>query len=363
MKVLCIPDSFKGSISSLDAALAIREGWLSLRPGDEVVIQPFADGGEGSMEAISYSRGGEYVSVRAHDPHLDLVDSKWLLLDSGLAVIEMAEICGLSRVPLNKPIESSSYGLGELIKSALLHPKVREIYICLGGTATSDGGIGALSSLGFRFINEEGQDFTASLHSVGHIKRIEGPKDLPPKPLKCLTDVTSPLLGPNGAASMFSPQKGANKHDVLIIENSLAEFAKFSDLSPDFEGAGAAGGTAFGLCSFLGATIEPGANRIADLIGLSYRFSNAELVITGEGKFDSQSKMGKLTQFISQNAHAKPVICICGVATISIDVFTEIIQLTNIAPSIDESIQNPKPYLTKAGELAAEFVLKKSQSI
>ena len=357
-RILIAPDSFKGSATSREVAQAIKEGWISLRAHDLVECAPFADGGEGTLDCIeSVSTHSERISITAQGATGREHQSSWLLVDGDTAVIEMATLCGITTVEKLDPLGAHSFGLGQAIADALEDQRVNEILVSVGGSASTDGGIGALSALGFRFIDADGLPVALGGGNLQKIAAIAAPGDLkiPVRGIKVLVDVQSPLLGPTGAAHIFGPQKGASAHDVQLLDEGLVHLLQLVGVQ-DGSGFGAAGGVSFGLSALLGATIVSGVETLAKLIGLDEKIASADYVITGEGSFDSQSFSGKVVGHILDRAKAHGVgaAVICGVNKSGSDVMA--IALVDLAPTVDEAIVKSKKWLIEAGtKLAAAF--------
>lgn len=317
-KVLVTPSAYKGSLSSTEVAQAIKAGLeMTNRPVD-ITCLPLADGGDGTLDSIMACLGGELHSLAVLGPLNNPVTANWLVLDNWI-LIELANCCGLATIinePL-KPLLAHTYGLGQLISACLSNPH-KKILIGLGGSASTDGGSGALSALGVKFLDAKekslplGGGFLSNLQSID----LDGlDKRLKQKEIEILTDVRSPLLGEEGASAIFAAQKGANIEEVGVLEKGLTRLAEVvqsavqTDLK-DLPGCGAAGGTAFGLTSLLKAKIFPGFAKIAELIGLQEEIKKSDLVITAEGQLDSQSVAGKATgelAFLCKN-FSKPLI-------------------------------------------------------
>lgn len=350
MKVVIAPDSFKGTISNNEVARAIAEGWLVARPLDEVTLRPMADGGEGTLETIAASQSDAInVSVNA-DHSID-----WLLLSDGTAIVELARICGITISKNLDPMNSHTYLFGEVLREAALDSRVKRIVATVGGSASTDGGVGALIALGARFLNDKGELIPLGGIGLQDIASIDLSGITPPpvNGVTCLVDVTNPLLGPSGTAQIFSPQKGANTNQIGQLETGLAHFREISG-QEDFAGAGAAGGTPFGLKLGWNITIESGAITVASLIGLLEAIAVADIVITGEGRLDSQSSYGKVVGAVRQIAeeYEKKVLYCVGSSEEPLGV--DGIALIDIAPSIAEAMRDPDKWLVKAGsELAS----------
>ena len=307
-RVLIAPDSFKGSLSSVEVARALADGWRRGRPGDEVIIAPLADGGEGTLTAIEAGGGWEWQEVPATDPIGRPIRARWLRsTDGDHAVIELAEASGLSLVPRERrdPIRASTLGTGQVLR-AVLDGGIRHIVLGIGGSATTDGGAGILEALGARF-GPDGIDL------AGLDTRLSETE------LRIACDVTNPLLGPRGAAATYGPQKGATPDDVRELDHRLTLLADTLEAATgrrerETSGAGAAGGTAFGLLCvrerFRSLALVPGVQLVMDETGLLDKLETANLVITGEGSIDAQTAFGKTPLGVARAAKACGVPCI-----------------------------------------------------
>lgn len=303
MRVLFAPDAFKGTVDAATAAEALAAGWLGVRPGDEAVVLPLADGGEGTLDAVARA-----VPSSVHVPVTDVrgpngrtVDGAWLRLPDGTGVVELASVCGLPLLDHLDPLGAHTAGLGAVIADAL-RAGATALVVAVGGSASTDGGTGALSALGARFLDGTGRTLPlgggtlTGLASVDLSALAPGP----PGGIEVLTDVRSPLLGSEGAARMFGPQKGATPEDMETLEAGLHRLADVLGGAPAQAGAGAAGGTAYGFAAAYGASLVPGALRVAELAGLHDALEQADLVITGEGCFDATSLHGKVVGTVLQ---------------------------------------------------------------
>lgn len=351
MKVVIAPDSFKGSINNFDCAQALAKGWLSIRPQDEVILKPMADGGEGTLETIAASNTGS-LQMKLRGEH----GSYWLLLRDGTAIVELANICGITLLTELDPMGAHTFALGEALKVAAKDSRVKRIIVAVGGSASTDGGVGALIALGAQFLNKHGQPIRLGAVGLAEIATIDFSKMVsPPKEgVVCLVDVKNLLLGPSGAAKVFSPQKGADPVQVLELESGLAHLMKVSGTC-DFEGAGAAGGTTFGLSLGWSTACSSGAESIASLIGLPEAIRAADLVITGEGRLDSQSFNGKVVGEIVRLAadpHTKIVYCVGSSESTELN---NVIALVDLAPSVKDAMEDPQKWLSAAAaKLAAQ---------
>jgi glycerate kinase len=295
--VLIAPDSFKGSLTSVEVAKALADGWARARPQDEIVLSPLADGGEGTLEAVAAAGGWQWQTTQVRDPLAREIPARWLRSQDGmLAVIEMAEASGLSRLaPAERdPIGASTAGTGDLIRAAL-DAGVGSIVIGIGGSATTDGGRGMLEAL-------DGAD--EALAGVA---------------VQVACDVSNPLLGPNGAAATYGPQKGATPDDVAKLDDRLARWADELDARTgrrerETPGAGAAGGLGYAFLSiqdrFRSFALRPGVDLIMEATGFAEKLAHADLVITGEGRIDAQTAFGKTALGVAKRAQAAGVACI-----------------------------------------------------
>ncbi|MDZ7576628.1 MAG: glycerate kinase [Candidatus Nanopelagicales bacterium] len=338
MRVLIAVDKFAGTLSAGEAAAAIAAGWSRARPRDAIDIAPMSDGGPGFVEVMHLALGGDLRTVSVSGPMGDPVTGQVLIVHGarGLeAYVESAQACGLALLArdLRDPGLTTTFGVGELIREAV-SLGARRIVIGLGGSATTDGGAGMLAVLGAVATGPDGSDATALLRAGGVTLRNVATVDLA-RPREVLrgvelvaaTDVDSPLLGPQGASFGFAAQKGASEDEARELEAAMAAWAAAvgagagagADLT-DVPGAGAAGGLGFGLLQ-LGAQIVPGSAAVIDAIGLADRCQEADLVITGEGRFDWQSLHGKLVSGVASTAAAagRPTVVLAGQVTVSPD--------------------------------------------
>ncbi|OGV55913.1 MAG: glycerate kinase [Lentisphaerae bacterium GWF2_52_8] len=324
MKIVLAPDSFKGCLRSPEICDALREGILSVRPDAEVISVPMADGGEGSTEAVLKAAGGELRTVTVRGPLGKPVEASFALLnDKRSAVLEMAAASGielLSNDELN-PLLASTFGTGELLRAAL-DAGAREIIMGIGGSATVDGGAGFIQALGVKLLDCEGNDLPGGGGTLARLDKLIV-SGLDPRlretRLRIACDVTNPLLGERGAASVFGPQKGASPVMVEELESNLVHYAetlKKSGLVANSSqpGDGAAGGLGFALRVFCGAEMVSGARLLAEITHLQEKMRDADLVITGEGCTDGQTSSGKLCSVIAELAREEnvPVILLSG---------------------------------------------------
>jgi len=330
MRVLIAPDKFRGTLTAAQAAHAMASGWHRARPGDAVVEVPMADGGEGTLDAMVDALGGERRRASVHGPLGDSVDAEYGLVTgpSGVtAVVEMARASGLGLIgeAHRDPKRSSTRGTGELIRAAL-GQRPAEIIVCIGGSATNDGGAGLAQALGVRLLSSAGGEIGPGGEALLGLERIDV-SGLEPAVRRTrflvACDVDNPLTGPRGASAVFGPQKGATADDVLLLDRALGHLAAvmFRDLGLDVRdvaGGGAAGGLGAGMVAFLGAHLRPGVEVVMDAVGLVRRLAVADLVVTGEGSLDEQSLHGKVPDGVIGAARASGVraIVLCGRADI-----------------------------------------------
>ena len=324
MKIIIAPDSFKESMTSKEAADSIEKGFKAVFPDAEYTKIPAADGGEGTVQALTDATGGSIIKKTVTGPLGTPVNAAYGLLGDGrTAVIEMAEASGLHLVPrhLRDPLNTTTRGTGELIADATSRG-ASEIIIGLGGSATNDGGTGMASALGVRFLNEEGQeihDGGGALHTLASIDISGLSPDLKHIRFRAACDVENPLTGENGASYVFGPQKGASEKTKVVLDRNLYHFADVLRRQHDIEadtvkGAGAAGGLGDGLIAFLQAEIQSGIDVVLDTLSFSDQIRDADLVITGEGQIDGQTIFGKTPAGIAARAAAQeiPVIALAG---------------------------------------------------
>jgi glycerate kinase len=329
LRVVIAPDSFKGSLTSVEVATALAGGWRAARPDDEVLLAPIADGGEGTLVAIEAAGGWQWRETGVTGPDLSWVDAKWLISPDGRsAVIEMAAASGLSLIPTAKRNTSifTTMGTGELILAAI-DAGARRITLGIGGSATTDGGAGILTVLGAVLLASDGSPVvkppTAPVAVlVGEAATVDL-SGLDPRlaevDLRIACDVTNPLLGPNGAAAVYGPQKGASPEDVTFLDDALRAFADALESATgrqerDTPGAGAAGGTGFGLLclrdKFHSLELVPGVDVVMEAADLQGKLAQADLVITGEGRIDAQTAFGKTALGVARAARAAGVPCV-----------------------------------------------------
>lgn len=303
MKVIIAIDSLKGSLSSMEAGMAIKDGILAAKPDAEVIVKPLADGGEGTTDALIEGMNGERIDLTVTGPMHTPVDAYYgYLKDTNTAVMEMASAAGITLVPDSEknPLLATSYGVGEMINDAIQRG-CRNFIIGIGGSVTNDGGIGMLKALGVRFLDENDEDAGEGGQALAKVARIDV-SGMNPLLKEChiqvACDVNNPLCGENGSTYVYGPQKGVTEDMKKTLDEAMAHFARVTSetLENDYlntPGAGAAGGLGYAFLAYTGAALTPGIELILDAVGLEEELSSADVVVTGEGRLDFQTAMGK----------------------------------------------------------------------
>lgn len=355
-KIVIASDSFKGSLSSQEVADAFEKGVRDIIEECNIVKVPIADGGEGSVDALTTSLKGEYVYVEVNDPLGRRIKAKYGFIESKkTAIIEAAAACGLTLLNENErnPMLTSTFGVGEIIKDAINRGS-KKLIIGIGGTSTNDAGTGMLQALGYNFYNIEGKPLDGNgknLENISYFTDIKANKSLKEIEILVACDVTNPLYGENGAAYIYAAQKGANKEMIKNLDNGLRNFATIVNKynKSDFSfipGAGAAGGLGFTLKSLLNAKLVRGIDIILELIDFDSIIKDSDIIVTGEGKIDSQTLMGKTPSGILNYGLRNniPVIAICGKIDWSDNLkksnFKEIIQINPDTISLTEAMNS-----------------------
>ena len=313
-KIVIAPDSFKGTLSSLQVCNIVKASLLEERDDLHIIEVPIADGGEGMTESFMCAFGdSEKVELKAKSPLGRDIDVYYAIIGGNTAVIEMAMASGITIEKENDAMRASTYGTGQIIKDAL-DKGIRKFFLGIGGSATTDGGIGCTAALGGRFFDKDGKTVELcgkGLADIVSIDLSDLDNRLKESEITVLCDVKNPLYGKTGAAYIFGPQKGASEKQVEVLDAGLKNLADISAeyLKKDFsqyEGTGAAGGLGFALIAFLGGKLKGGIDHILDMLAFDEKVKDADLVITGEGKMDSQSLMGKLPFGVAKRcAHTK----------------------------------------------------------
>jgi glycerate 2-kinase len=367
MRIVVAPNAFKGSMTAHQAAEAIRKGILRVCPDCEVIEIPVADGGDGLMEVATDALGGIICNTVVHGPKMQVVSSSFgWVKESKLAVIEMANASGLAILAEAErdPTETTTFGTGELITAAL-DKGAERIIVGLGGSATCDGGIGMASALGYRFLDQEGKEVLPRGKSLSDIVSIDTSKV--DKRLKRILfegvcDVTNPLTGTDGASYVYSPQKGASPEQVKELDKGLSNLAdvikkEFGIDVLDLQGGGAAGGLGAGLHCFLGGRLQKGIDLILGLVELEKKIRGADLIITGEGQIDFQTKFDKAPAGVAKIAkrHSVPCIAICGSVGEKISELygigiNSVLSICNGPQPLQEAMENGALLLEQAAE-------------
>ncbi|HET7820111.1 MAG TPA: glycerate kinase [Ornithinibacter sp.] len=382
-RVVVASDSFKGSLSSVAVADAVRLGLLDVTPTARVVVVPVADGGEGTVAAALASRWCG-VAVEVHGPTGDPVSATLAVrrrTGRVTVLVEMADACGLGRLPggIPAPLTASSRGLGAALRAAL-DLGADEVVVGVGGSASTDGGAGMLAALGARLLDSDGHALPDGGAALANLARLDlsglDPR-LATTHLVLAADVDSPLLGPTGAAAVFAPQKGATPDEVVTLEVALTHWAEAVAAAlplpaagtrstnrsklPQQPGAGAAGGVGFALLAVLGAERRSGVDVVLDLVGLDDALTGADLVITGEGALDAQTLAGKAVAGVARRAaaHGIPVVAVCGRLALDATGLADLgvraaYPLTDLEPDPDRSRADARELLRRTGRRIAQ---------
>ena len=368
MRILVAPDKFKGSLSALAAAGAICRGLRTVFADAEIQTAAIADGGEGFAEALCDALGGVWVEAQVQDAIGREVSARYAWVEAEhIAILEMSEASGLWRLKKAElaPLRANTFGTGQLLRHAV-ERGARKIFIGLGGSATTDGGVGMAAALGYNFLTDDGDDLAPIPGNLLALIRIETEEaiDLPPIVAAC--DVQNPLLGERGAARIFGPQKGADAKTVVALEEGLLNLDDVvaADLGCDFRetpGAGAAGGIAYGLMSFCRARVCSGFDLVADLLKLEDRIAHSDLVITGEGRLDGQTLEGKGPAGVSALArkHGKPIVALAGSVSDTPEVhalFDAACAIVDEPVDLEEAMARGAEFLERAAGRAARLL-------
>lgn len=335
MKITVAIDSFKGSLTSLEAGSAVREAVMRLDGKAEVIVKPLADGGEGTVQALSGREDAENVKITVHGPLMAPVTAEYCILrDTGTAVIEMASASGITLISPEErnPLKATTFGVGEMIADAVKRG-CRKFIVGIGGSATNDGGTGMLRALGYEFLNKDKKpvDFgAAGLEALAEIRTENALSELKDCFFNVACDVKNPLCGENGCSAVFAPQKGADSAMAADMDKWLKGYALLAGTVSDkadenAEGAGAAGGLGFAFLAFLNSRLESGIKLILEEIRLEEDVRDADIVVTGEGRLDSQTVMGKAPVGVAALAkkYGKRVIAFSGCVTEDAEICNE----------------------------------------
>jgi glycerate kinase len=373
MRIVVAPNAFKGSLSALEAATAIAEGIRIAAPDADLVLVPIADGGDGTVDALVAATKGQRRTSRVRGPLGDPVDADYGLIDGGsTAVIEMAKAAGLALVPTDRrdPRVTTTYGVGELMQHAY-DEGARRFVVGIGGSATNDGGAGLAQALGYHLLDETGRELPPGGLALRRLARIHVGgvhANWKQSEVDVACDVTNPLTGPSGASAVYGPQKGATPEMVAELDAALHHFAEIirRDLGIDVErlpGAGAAGGLGAGLVAFTAARLQPGAELVMEALHLDQRLTGASIVITGEGRVDSQTaRFGKGPAAVARHARKAgiPVVAIGGSVAdeTELRLLFDALEATVVEPgSLDDAIAQARPLLVRAATRLMWLVL------
>jgi glycerate kinase len=373
-RVLIAPDKFKGSLSAPEVAARVARGLAAAVPGVLTDQVPVADGGDGTVDA-AVAAGYRRVELQVSGPTGEPVTAAFAI-SGDVAVVEAAQACGLSRLPGGRlqPLTATSYGVGQLIAAAA-GAGARHIVLGLGGSASTDGGAGLIAALGGRPLSSGGEPIAPGGAALTGLRELDltGLRDLSGVHVLLASDVDNPLLGPDGAAATYGPQKGASPADTAILEDGLARWADLAEAAlgegyRDLPGAGAAGGLGFAAMAFLRARMRPGIEVVLELVSFAGRAAKADLVITGEGSLDAQTLRGKAPVGVARATRAvsaeTPVVAVAG--TCSLDAaslagagIAGAYALADLEPDLAASMANAGPLLEElAAILAAEWLVR-----
>ncbi|MEI0487904.1 glycerate kinase [Brachyspira pulli] len=370
MKIVIIPDSFKGSASSMEVCNCIEKGILKVFKNANIKKIPVADGGEGTVDSILYAAGGNIKKVNVKNPSGKIIEAKYGIINKEKAVIEMAEASGITLVDddIRNPLKYSTYGTGELIKDAM-NNNIKEILIGIGGSATNDCGIGMANALGYKFLDENNNELEAIAENMIKVASIDDSnvdKRIFDIKINVACDVKNPLYGENGATAIYGKQKGVTDESFDILDNGLKNIArivkeKFNKEIDHIEGSGAAGGLGGGLVAFCNAELKSGIDAVLDIIDFEDKIKDASLIITGEGAIDGQTKKGKVPVGVARRANKIPVIAIVGDIRDGAEAVYDM-GIVSIMPALkramplDEAIKNSKTLIEDAAERACRFI-------
>ncbi len=373
MNILIAPDSFKDCMSSREVAQNIEKGVRRILPDAVIKLLPLADGGEGTVEALIDATKGEIRKVKVHDPLMRTIESFFGLLgDKKTAVIEMAAASGIELLKENErnPWVATTYGTGELIKHAL-DSGCRKLVIGIGGSSTNDAGTGVIQALGGKFLDSAGKDIGYGGGCLGKISEIDMSK-LDSRIRNCeilvACDVDNPLYGEKGAALVYSPQKGADDEMAAKLDQNLKHFAEIIKETLNIDvaaipGTGAAGGIGAGLMAFLGAKLKPGFEIVKDIVKLEEEMEKADIVITGEGKIDFQTRFGKAPFGVAQVAvkYKRPAVAIAGTLgeryeELLADGFDMIVPVAEETMELEDSIRKADILIQGAAERIMKLI-------
>lgn len=367
MKIVLAPDSYKGSLTAKAACMAMEEGIRRVLPEADIVQVPMADGGEGTVQSLVDATGGQIYKASVKDPLGNPVSAQYGILgDNETAVIEMAEASGLYLIPAARrnPLLTTTYGTGELIRDAL-DRGCRKFILGIGGSATNDGGAGMAQALGARLLDEEGRELPfggGSLSRLHHIDVTGLDARIKESSFTVACDVENPLCGPQGASQVFGPQKGATSEMIAVLDQNLEHYGDIleRDLGKSVKGlpgAGAAGGLGAAIVAFLNGVLKKGVDMVIEATGLEDKLRGAQLVLSGEGRCDFQTQMGKTPFGVAQAARKTgvPVVLIAGSVGPGVEALyqhgvTSVFSMADGPMTLEEAMRNAAPLLTNVTE-------------
>ncbi|GAA3924806.1 glycerate kinase [Microbacterium soli] len=364
-RIVIAPDSFKGSVDAAAASAHLAKGWREARPDDEVLSLPMADGGEGTMAAFAAAgSGAELQPITVTGPHGAPVRTSWLRVRAAggrdTAVVELAATSGIELLSGRlRPMTAHTLGFGQALDAAL-RSGADQIYAAVGGSSSTDAGVGMLRGLGARALDRIGNEVPlggSGLEAISTID-LDAVRARVDRDITVLSDVTAPLIGPTGAAAIFGPQKGASSTQIAILDRGLSHVAAILGVDPTLPGTGAAGGTGAALAA-IGAQLRSGAAVVADAVGLQQALGDADLLITGEGRFDLQSMSGKVIGHLVHLARTSgtPVSLVAGQIAADVSMpFAHAVSLSALAGGTAAAQATPERWLREAGRsLASRF--------
>ena len=373
MKIVIAPQAFKGSLSALNVANAVQKGVRRIFPDAQILTCPVADGGDGTLETLVESSGGKIMETNVADPTGKPIVAQWGAMgDGNTAVIEMARTSGLALLTLEErdPLNTTTYGLGEIIVSAL-NKGFRKFIVGIGGSATNDAGAGMAQALGIKLMDREGRNLVfggAALQNLSVIDTSSIDQRVLESNFQIACDVNNPLTGPEGASAVYGPQKGATEENVRQLDSALGVFAEVAkrDLGKDIsnlEGAGAAGGLGAGMIAFVEGHLRAGVDIVLDTVNLAEKLESADLVITGEGSIDFQTVYNKAPIGVARMAKARgiPTIGISGMLGKNYQIvhnhgIDAALSIANGPISLEESLQNAPSLISEAVEESLRLI-------
>ena len=373
MKIVIAPQAFKGSLSALNVANAVQKGVRRIFPDAQILTCPVADGGDGTLETLVESSGGKIMETNVADPTGKPIVAQWGAMgDGNTAVIEMARTSGLALLTLEErdPLNATTYGLGEIIVSAL-NKGFRKFIVGIGGSATNDAGAGMAQALGIKLMDREGRNLVfggAALQNLSVIDTSSIDQRVLESNFQIACDVNNPLTGPEGASAVYGPQKGATEENVRQLDSALGVFAEVAkrDLGKDIsnlEGAGAAGGLGAGMIAFVEGHLRAGVDIVLDTVNLAEKLESADLVITGEGSIDFQTVYNKAPIGVARMAKARgiPTIGISGMLGKNYRIvhnhgIDAALSIANGPISLEESLQNAPSLISEAVEESLRLI-------